>query len=103
MLAGDKVVHAFLYEAGTMFDLNKLITTDDPLFGQVSLVGAADINDRVYILANGYRETAKNDLRAFILVPVNEPPGWALFAAGLIAAAIAMRQKRRSRQARAGS
>ncbi len=59
---GTLDIHAFLYENGTMHDLNDLIPHDSGW----ELRQATDINDSGWITGQGYKD---NVSRAFILIP----------------------------------
>lgn len=61
-------VHAFLYENGTMLDLNNLIVPGNG----VVLESAVGINSEGQIIANGFDDNGA--LRAFLLTPQSEVP-----------------------------
>jgi probable HAF family extracellular repeat protein len=85
---------AFLFEDELLFDLNELINPTDPLFGDVLLVAASDINNAGQIVANGvFVENGR--LRALLLTPVavSEPATLVLIAAGLIGLGLLARRR----------
>jgi uncharacterized membrane protein len=47
-------MRAFYWDGETIYDLNDLIDTSDPLYGKVTLSNASAINDSGQILATGY-------------------------------------------------
>lgn len=51
--SGPFGMRAFLYDSGTMYDLNDLIDPDDPLAGSIQLFEATAINERGDIVASG--------------------------------------------------
>jgi probable HAF family extracellular repeat protein len=74
---------AFLWENGTMIDLNSLL---GPNSG-VTLTDATGINDQGQIIANGY--DASGNYHGFLLtqdrqVPVPAPPGLVLAGLGMV-------------------
>jgi len=86
-LGAGAEVHAFIYDGGTMRDLNDLI---DPSLGFL-LTEARAINDAGWIAANGLN--AAGEERAFLLVPIPEPATLALMGLGA-AAMIVLRRRR---------
>jgi probable HAF family extracellular repeat protein len=63
---------AFLFEGGKLYDLHDLIDPTDPLFGDVLLVSATDINNAGQIVGFGFFVTNSipSAVRAFQLTPV---------------------------------
>jgi probable HAF family extracellular repeat protein len=66
--ASDGGEHAFLYENGTMYDLNNLIVPGNGAFVE----NAVGINYEGQIIANGFDNNGA--LRAFLLTPVSSVP-----------------------------
>ena len=75
--SGNKGNHAFLYERGTMSDLNGLI---EPTSGW-ELTVALHINDRGQIVGYGISPSGRDE--AFLLTPIPEPPPTVSCAASL--------------------
>ncbi|HEY2685976.1 MAG TPA: hypothetical protein VGI93_20875 [Steroidobacteraceae bacterium] len=71
-LAGDKVMHAFLYTAGAMVDLNQLVSSS-PLAPFVTLTSAAGINDSAWIIANGV-DSRTGNTHGYLLQPTTAKP-----------------------------
>jgi probable HAF family extracellular repeat protein len=59
---------AFLYQDGKIYDLNKLISVDDPLSGLVQLLGGSQINDGGVIAANG-TDSRTGATHVYVLTP----------------------------------
>jgi probable HAF family extracellular repeat protein len=81
--------HAFLYQHGSMIDLNSLI----PSSSGVTLSNALFINDRGQIIAAG--TTQDGPMHNYLLMPTSVPEPGMLTVFGL-AAALALRRARRS-------
>lgn len=95
--AGD---HAFLWDNGTLFDLNDLIDPTDPLFGLVTLGQAKAINDSGQIVGQGLfaGPFGPQVSHAFLLTPVPqvavpEPGTFALFVVGLAGLMVTVRRR----------
>jgi len=87
-LAGDAILHAFLYLDGQMVDLNSLV---DPLGGW-TLTAAYDINDAGQILGTACQG---DHCASVLLSPVPEPAAATLMAGGLaLLAGIGLRRRR---------
>ena len=67
--------HGFLYEHGTMYDLNSLISDDDPLKPYVTIWAATAINDQGIIVVDGF-DTRIGDEHAYLLTPVPRTHRW---------------------------
>ena len=76
--------HAFIYHAGSMYDLNNLLATSLP----TTLWKATDINESGQIVAWG------EDSRSYLLTPIPEPTSIALVLLGI--AATLVRRKART-------
>ncbi|MBT4703486.1 MAG: hypothetical protein HOM58_22105 [Rhodospirillaceae bacterium] len=87
----NNLSRAFFYEIGMMYDLNDLISPNDPLFGLVNLIAGTDINDFGLITGNA---VFNGKTIAFVLTPVSEPAAPILFGLGL-ACLIALRWRRK--------
>jgi probable HAF family extracellular repeat protein len=66
---GSSSQRAFLWEANEIYDLNDLVSDDDPLKPYVALLTATDINDFGAIAATGVDSRTGNTL-GYLLVPV---------------------------------
>jgi probable HAF family extracellular repeat protein len=66
----DSTTRAFLYESGSMYDLNTLIDPSSPLVGSVSLEEAISISSNGWIAANGRDSNDPGSQRAFLLIPM---------------------------------
>ena len=87
--AGSGDEHAFLYNNGTMTDLNSLIPS-----GWILEVANA-INDNGQIVGQGINSQGQSD--AFLLTPVPEPGTLALLAIGAVSLlAYAWRRRRQA-------
>jgi probable HAF family extracellular repeat protein len=77
---------AFLYEGGSLFNLNDLIQSVDPLFANALLLSATGINNAGQIVGTAavFENGAPPLARAFLLTPVAvaEPAPLALIAMG---------------------
>lgn len=96
-LAGDDRNTAFLYEDGTMIDLNSLL----PSGSQWYLTDALSINDAGQILAAGYDLDNSADTTDTFLLQLQdstsatpEPSSFALVATGVICALVGLRFRR---------
>ena len=76
--------HAFLYDNGTMTDLNSLVS----LTGGTVLYQALGINDSGQIIADG------SNGQAYLLTPVPEPGSYAMMLAGLGLVGYVVRRKK---------
>jgi probable HAF family extracellular repeat protein len=86
---GDPIDHGFLYENGTMFDLNSLIPSGWTLYG------ATAINDDGQIVGMA-QNTSTGDQHAVLLTPVPVPEPTTLVLLGLGAIGILVRARRRA-------
>jgi probable HAF family extracellular repeat protein len=80
--------HAFLYENGTMRDLNHLL---DATGAGWTLESANAINDSGWIVGSGVSPTGQQ--RAFLLTPVPEPGSCALALLGFCGLILALRRR----------
>jgi probable HAF family extracellular repeat protein len=62
--------HALYYKDGQLLDLNELVDPRDPLYGQVLLTQAGDINNDGWIIASGRNLRDGTTRRGFLLRPV---------------------------------
>jgi probable HAF family extracellular repeat protein len=89
-LAGDASFNAFLYSAGTLYDLNSLL---EPGFA-TTLNYAYGINNNGQIVANG------NNGHAYLLnpiaAPVPEPETYAMMMLGMAMVGVVTRRRRLS-------
>lgn len=86
-LAGNRTAHGFLYDNGTITDLNDLI---DPLTGW-TISNAVAINNSGQIAA--YSCSTTGDCRALLLSPVPEPEVYIMMLAGLGLLGVRMRRR----------
>jgi len=79
---GNLILHAFLYDDGSLFDLNEFLPDDSDWV----LREAEAINDMGQIVGTGYLGEDNDDPRAFLLTPqpVPEPSTMLLFGSGLV-------------------
>lgn len=89
---------AFVYEDGSMHELNEWVDPDDPLFGTMNFAEARGINEAGQIIVNGL---GAGGTRSWLLTPVNDPGGAVpeptaglLFVAGLGALGARVRRNR---------
>ncbi len=90
-IVGQSDVHAFLYENGTMYNLNSLI----PQNSGWTLSTANDINDNGWIIGQGQ---IGSENHAMILIPTPEPTTIVLLGigiAGLVGAEVRRRRKKK--------
>ena len=85
---GARHDHAFLYENGKMLDLNNLIQANSGW----TLSEANAISNTGYIVGHGYVNGSWQD-RAFLLVPVPEPPSIMVLLAGVAGTLAFVRQR----------
>ncbi len=83
-------IHAFLYDNGTMTDLNDLI---DPASGW-KLYGAGGINDAGQIVGWGYNSSGQQE--AFLLTPTPEPSTLVLLGIGVVSLLAYVWRRRRA-------
>jgi probable HAF family extracellular repeat protein len=81
-LQGDTLAHAFLYQGGTMTDLNGLLAAGSGW----DLTEALAISRSGVVVGDGAGPASVYD-HAFVLMPVPEPPGLALLGAGVVSLA----------------
>jgi len=94
---------AFLYDDGTMLDLNSLISPTETPDGEIFLTAATGINDNGQIIADGcylteLGENCIGESRAFLLDPVSdvpEPASLALFLTALGGVGLVRRRRKR--------
>ena len=91
----DDPIGAFLLEDGIFFNLNERIHPTDPLFSDVFLSDARDINNAGQILATGFFVDIGPMTLAFLLTPVAvpEPIPLAVIAAGLTGLGLLARRR----------
>lgn len=70
-IVGASDSDAFLYVNGTMYNLNSLIDSSDPLIGSVQLQQADGINSSGWIAASGKDSRDGGMIRAFLLIPAH--------------------------------